>query len=76
MFKPALGPTRTPIQWVPANLSPGVQWLGHVADHSPPSSAKVKNECTTAPLPLYAFMVCTGTLPFCATKYLFSHMIS
>jgi hypothetical protein len=40
----ALGPTHPPIQWVPGSLSPVVKWMGHEADHSPPSSAKVK-EC-------------------------------
>jgi hypothetical protein len=39
----ALGPTQPPIQWVPGALSLGVKQLGHEADHSPPSSAKVKN---------------------------------
>jgi hypothetical protein len=38
----ALGPTQPPIQWVPGGLSLGVKQLGHEADHSPPSSAKVK----------------------------------
>jgi hypothetical protein len=37
----ALGPTRPPVQWVPSVLFPGVKWLGHEADHSPPSSAEV-----------------------------------
>jgi hypothetical protein len=40
----ALGPTRTPIQWVPGALSLGVKRPGIEADHSPPSSAEVK-EC-------------------------------
>jgi hypothetical protein len=39
-----LGCTQPPIQWVPGALSMGVKWLGHEANHSPPSSAKVK-EC-------------------------------
>jgi hypothetical protein len=39
----ALGPTQPPIQWVPGVLSLGVMQLGHEANHSPPSSAKVKN---------------------------------
>jgi hypothetical protein len=38
----ALGPTQPPIQWVPGALSLGVKQPGHEADHSPPSSAKVK----------------------------------
>jgi hypothetical protein len=40
----ALGPTHTPIQWVKGALSLEIKWPGHEADHSPPSSADVK-EC-------------------------------
>jgi hypothetical protein len=39
-----LGHTQPPIQWVPGDLSLGVKRPGREADHSPPSSAKVK-EC-------------------------------
>jgi hypothetical protein len=42
--RPALGPTQPPIQWVQGALSLGVKLLGREADHSPPSSAEVK-EC-------------------------------
>jgi hypothetical protein len=38
----ALGPTQPPIQWVPGTLSLGVKRQGREADHSPPSSAEVK----------------------------------
>jgi hypothetical protein len=38
----APGPIQPPIQWVPGALSLGVKQLGHEADNSPPSSAKVK----------------------------------
>jgi hypothetical protein len=38
----ALGPTQSPIQWIPGALSLGVKRLGREADHSPPSNAKVK----------------------------------
>jgi hypothetical protein len=38
----ALGLTQPPIQWVPGALSLGVKRPGRDADHSPPSSAKVK----------------------------------
>jgi hypothetical protein len=38
----ALGPTQPPIQWVPWALSLGVKRTGRKADHSPPSSAEVK----------------------------------
>jgi hypothetical protein len=38
-----LGPTQSPIQWIPGVLFPGVKRPGREADHSPPSSAEVKN---------------------------------
>jgi len=37
-----LGPTQHPIQWVPGAFSLGVKRLGLEADHSPPSSAEIK----------------------------------
>jgi hypothetical protein len=40
----ALGPTQPPIQWVQGALSLGVKRPRREADHSPPSSAEVK-EC-------------------------------
>jgi hypothetical protein len=39
----ALGPTQPPIQCVSGALSLGVKRPGREADHSPPSSADVKN---------------------------------
>jgi hypothetical protein len=41
-FRPALGCTQPPIQWVPRTLSTRVKRLGRAADHSPPTSAEVK----------------------------------
>jgi hypothetical protein len=38
----ALGPTQPPIQCVSGALSQGVKWPENEADHSPPSSAEVK----------------------------------
>jgi hypothetical protein len=38
-----MGPTQPPIQWVPGTLSLGVQRPEREADHSPTSSAEVKN---------------------------------
>jgi hypothetical protein len=38
----ALAPTQPPIQWVSGALSLGVKRPGREADHSPPSSAEVK----------------------------------
>jgi len=40
----ALGSTQSPIQWVLGDLSQGVKWRGHKADHSHPSSTHKKNE--------------------------------
>jgi hypothetical protein len=40
----ALGPTQPPIQCIPGAFSLGVKRPGRDADHSPPSSAEVK-EC-------------------------------
>jgi hypothetical protein len=42
MSRTALGPTQLPIQWVPGALSLRVKLPGREADHSPPSSAEVK----------------------------------
>jgi hypothetical protein len=38
----ALGPTQPSIQWIPGALSLGVKRPGREADHSPPSTAEVK----------------------------------
>jgi len=40
-----------------AALSPGVQQLGHEADHSPPSNTKVKNAWSYTSTPTYMSMV-------------------
>jgi hypothetical protein len=37
-----VGHTQPPIQWVPGSLSPAVKWPGRETDHSPQSSAEVK----------------------------------
>jgi hypothetical protein len=64
MSRPTLGPAQSPIQWVPGAVSLGLEELGSVADHLPPSSAEVKNveSCTTTPP--YVFMV------WCIVKYM------
>jgi hypothetical protein len=51
MSRLTLGPTQPSIKWVLEALTLVVKWLGHEADHSPPSSAMVKNEWTLPPLP-------------------------
>jgi hypothetical protein len=39
----ALKPTHSPLQWAPGVLLSGIDLQGHEADHSLPSSTKVKN---------------------------------
>jgi len=39
----AVGPTQPPVQWALGALYLGVKWPGCELDHSPSSSAKVKN---------------------------------
>jgi hypothetical protein len=51
-----VGPTQPPIQWVPGVLSLRVKRPGREADHSPPSSAEVKNAWSYTSTPQYAFM--------------------
>jgi hypothetical protein len=41
--RPALGPTQPPTQWVPGVPSLRVKKPEREADHSPPTSAEVKN---------------------------------
>jgi hypothetical protein len=50
--RPALGPTRAPIQWVPGVLSLVVKRPGREADRSPSSSAKFKNAWSYTSTPL------------------------
>jgi hypothetical protein len=45
-----LGLTQPFVQWVLGALSPGVEHPGNEADHSPPSSAEVKNDGAIPPL--------------------------
>jgi len=47
---------QTPIQWVSEAPSLGIKWLGNEADHSPPSSAKLKNALSYTFTPQYTFM--------------------
>jgi hypothetical protein len=55
--RPALGSTQPPTQWVPGALSPGVKRPEHEAEHSPPTSAKVKKMWMYTSTSPYAFMV-------------------
>jgi len=58
-----LGTTQPPIKWVPEALSLGVKWPGRESDHSPPSSAEVKNVWSYASILQYVFMA------WCLVKY-------
>jgi hypothetical protein len=51
-----LGPTQPSIQWVPGALSLEVKWPRREADHSPPSSAEVKNAWSYTSTPQNVFM--------------------
>jgi hypothetical protein len=50
------GQPNPPIQWVPSALSAGVKRPGREADHSPPTSAEVKNTWIYTPTPPCVFM--------------------
>jgi hypothetical protein len=54
--RPYLGPTQSPIQYIPGALSLWVKWQTRETDHSPPSSAEVNNEWSYTSIPQYAFM--------------------
>jgi hypothetical protein len=43
-------------QWLPGALSLGINVPGREADHSPPSSAEVKNEWSYTSTPQHSFM--------------------
>jgi hypothetical protein len=56
LSRPLLGPTEPPVQWVLGALPPGVKQPGLEADHSPPTSAKVKNTWIYVSTLLYILM--------------------
>jgi len=58
--RPVLWPTQPPIQWVPEVPSLGIKRPGCEADHSPPCTAEVKNECSytsTPPIRLHGVVL-------------------
>jgi hypothetical protein len=55
MPRPDLGPTQPPIQWVKGTLSLWIKQPRRQADHSPASSAEVKNAWSYTSTPQYAF---------------------
>jgi hypothetical protein len=50
VYVTALGPSQLPTQWVQGAISAGVKWPGREADHSPVSSAELKNGGAMSPL--------------------------
>jgi hypothetical protein len=50
--RPALGPTQPRIQWEPGVVHPREKRLGREADHSPTSSAEIKNGESLLRLPI------------------------
>jgi hypothetical protein len=54
--RPALGPAKTSIQWVPAIVTPEVKRPPREADHSPPPSSEVKNAWSYTSTPQYVLM--------------------
>jgi len=50
--RPAMGSTQPPIQWVMGALTTGIKWLGHEADHSPPTGAEVKHAWSYTSIPM------------------------
>jgi hypothetical protein len=52
LWKPALGPTQSPLQWVTGSFPQGVNRPGPEAYYSPPTSAEVKKKyLSVLPLP-------------------------
>jgi hypothetical protein len=78
----ALGPTQPPIQWISGVLSLGVKQPGHKADHSPPSSAQVKNVWSYTSTPQYVLMAWSFvkhrdfTLPYLTFAFAFAFAFS
>jgi hypothetical protein len=57
MSRPALGPTKPPIQCVAGALTLGVKQPGHEAENSPPFCVEVKNGQNDTFTHTYIFMV-------------------
>jgi hypothetical protein len=51
LFPVSSRPIQRPRHWFPGTGSLEVRWPEHEADHSPPSSAEVKNEWSYTPTP-------------------------
>jgi hypothetical protein len=51
MSRRALGPTQSPMQWLPGFISLGVKRLGREADHSRPTGTEMKNSWISTSTP-------------------------
>jgi len=56
-YRPALGPNRSPTNWLPGGVSLGIKRLGREADQSSTYSTEVKNAWSCASFHLYVFML-------------------
>ena len=50
-----MGPTQSPVQWLPGAVLLVIKLPALEANHLPPSSAKVKNTWSYVPLPPHMF---------------------
>jgi hypothetical protein len=57
MSRQPLGSTQPHIQCMQGTFSPNVKWLGCEANHSPPSTADIKNAWIYSPTPPHTFKV-------------------
>jgi hypothetical protein len=74
--RPALGPKQSPIQWILGSLFLGVKRPGREADHSPPSSAKVKNVWSYTSTLQYVFIaLCLAMQRYNFTFYLLLYQV-
>ena len=65
LSRPALGPTPTPIRWVPATVSSGVKRYGREADHLSPAIVEVFLYPHSLCQPSWCVWVCNCTVPVC-----------
>jgi hypothetical protein len=60
--RPVLGPSQLSRQWASGSLSPGIKLPGREADHSPPTSAEVKETWIYTSTPLQGQFTFTGCI--------------
>jgi hypothetical protein len=55
------GPTSLLFSWYRGTVATTINWPGRNAGNWPPSSAEIRNERSYSSVPLFTFMVCSGT---------------